>query len=72
VFDVPADSPWRREDGDVNRKRAQAPVRVAALGATVGPPLWEALEVLGRTDTVARLNAAADRLAGELAGSPSA
>jgi glutamyl-tRNA synthetase len=72
VFDLPADSPWRRDDGDVNRKKAQAPVRVAALGAAVGPPLWESLEVLGRTDTVARLASAAERLAGELAGSPTA
>jgi len=66
VFDVPTESPMRREDGDVNRKRAQAPVRVAALGASVGPPLWESLEVLGRATTVARLGAAADRLAAEL------
>jgi glutamyl-tRNA synthetase len=70
VFEVPADSPWRREDGDVNRKRAQSPIRVAALGASVGPPLWEALEVLGQDRTTTRLVAAADRLAGELAGAP--
>jgi glutamyl-tRNA synthetase len=71
VFDLAADSPWRRDDGEVNRKRAQAPVRVAALGAAVGPPLWEALEVLGRSTTTARLAAAAERLAAELADAPS-
>ena len=65
VFDVP-DGPLRRDDGDVNRKRAQAPIRVAALGASVGPPLWESLEVLGRTTTVDRLGAAATRLADSL------
>lgn len=69
VFGVPADSVLRREDGDVNRKRAQAPIRVAALGAAVGPPLWESLEVLGRERTVERIVAAAQRLSTEL-GAP--
>jgi glutamyl-tRNA synthetase len=72
VFDLAPDSPWRRDDGEVNRKRAQAPVRVAALGAAVGPPLWEALEVLGCEATVARLRTAADRLDAELAGAATA
>ena len=66
VFDVDAASGLVRPDGDVHRKRAQAPIRVAALGAAVGPPLWEALEVLGPEATVVRLTAAADRLAAEL------
>ena len=48
VFAVDADSGLLRDDGEPNRKRAQAPVRVAVLGASVGPPLWESLEVLGR------------------------
>ncbi|GAB7184691.1 glutamate--tRNA ligase [Kitasatospora sp. Ki12] len=43
--------------------RAQAPVRVAVTGRTVGLPLFESLEVLGRERTLARLDAAADRLA---------
>jgi glutamyl-tRNA synthetase len=42
--------------------KAQAPVRVAVTGRTVGLPLFESLEVLGRERTVARLRAAIDRL----------
>jgi glutamyl-tRNA synthetase len=38
--------------------KAQAPVRVAALGRTVGLPLFESLEVLGRDETLRRLDAA--------------
>ncbi|HLG00100.1 MAG TPA: glutamate--tRNA ligase [Acidimicrobiia bacterium] len=42
--------------------KAQAPVRVAVTGKSVGPPLFESLEVLGRDATVARLRAARSRL----------
>ena len=35
--------------------KAQAPIRVAVTGRTVGPPLFEALEVLGRDEVVRRL-----------------
>jgi glutamyl-tRNA synthetase len=42
--------------------KAQAPVRVAVSGRTVGPPLFEALEVLGRDATLRRLRAARARL----------
>lgn len=42
--------------------KAQAPVRVAITGKTVGPPLFEALEVFGRERTLARLSAARHRL----------
>ncbi|HEX2042465.1 MAG TPA: glutamate--tRNA ligase [Acidimicrobiales bacterium] len=45
--------------------RAQAPVRVAVTGRTVGPPLFESLNVLGRERTLERLRAARDRLAME-------
>jgi glutamyl-tRNA synthetase len=41
--------------------KAQAPVRVAVTGRTVGPPLFEALELLGRDKTMARMRAAAER-----------
>ncbi|GGJ84096.1 glutamate--tRNA ligase [Pilimelia anulata] len=44
--------------------KAQAPVRVAVTGRTVGLPLFESLEVLGRERTLARLRAAHARLAG--------
>ena len=41
--------------------RAQAPVRVAVTGRTVGLPLFESLEVLGRERTLARLRDASLR-----------
>jgi glutamyl-tRNA synthetase len=42
--------------------KAQAPVRVAVTGRTVGLPLFESLAVLGRERTLRRLRAALDRL----------
>lgn len=42
--------------------KAQAPVRVAVTGRTVGLPLFESLEVLGRERTLRRLQAALARL----------
>jgi glutamyl-tRNA synthetase len=44
--------------------KAQAPVRVAVTGRSVGPPLMESLEVMGRDETLRRLCAALDRLEG--------
>jgi glutamyl-tRNA synthetase len=44
--------------------KAQAPVRVATTGRTVGLPLFESLAVLGRERTLYRLRAAHARLAG--------
>jgi glutamyl-tRNA synthetase len=41
--------------------KSQAPVRLAVTGRTVGPPLFESLELLGRRRTLARLAAARDR-----------
>ena len=43
--------------------KAQAPVRVAVTGRTVGPPLFESLEVLGRVEVGRRLEAALGRAA---------
>jgi glutamyl-tRNA synthetase len=50
----------------VGRKlgKAQAPIRVAITGRRVGPPLFEALEVLGPDPTIVRLR---DALAGATA-----
>lgn len=45
--------------------KAQAPVRVAVMGRTVGLPLFESLEVLGRDRVLTRLDAALGRLAAE-------
>jgi glutamyl-tRNA synthetase len=44
--------------------KAQAPVRVAVTGRTVGLPLFESLEVLGRERTLARVDAALAKLTG--------
>jgi glutamyl-tRNA synthetase len=41
----------------------QAPIRVALTGRTVGPPLFEAMVVLGREKTLERLRAARAALA---------
>jgi glutamyl-tRNA synthetase len=43
--------------------KAQAPVRVAVTGRTVGLPLFESLQVLGRERTLARIEAALAKLA---------
>jgi len=43
--------------------KAQAPVRAAVSGRTVGPPLFEALEVLGRDETLRRMRNAEAALA---------
>jgi glutamyl-tRNA synthetase len=43
--------------------KAQAPVRVAVTGRTVGLPLFESLQVLGREKTLARIDAAIAKLA---------
>ncbi|MFB8762759.1 glutamate--tRNA ligase [Nocardiopsis alba] len=45
--------------------KAQAPVRVAVTGRTVGLPLFESLELLGRERVQARLGAALERLRAE-------
>ena len=42
--------------------KAQAPVRVAVTGRTIGPPLFEALELLGRDVVLERVDAAVRRL----------
>lgn len=43
--------------------KAQAPIRLAVTGRSVGPPLFESLEAMGREPTLARLRAALARLA---------
>lgn len=49
-------------EGQPQLSKAQAPIRVATTGRSVGPPLFESLEVLGRDRTLARLRAARARL----------
>nr|WP_158709377.1 MULTISPECIES: glutamate--tRNA ligase [unclassified Streptomyces] len=43
--------------------KAQAPVRVAVTGRTVGLPLFESLQILGKDTTLARIDAALAKLA---------
>ncbi|WP_017235975.1 glutamate--tRNA ligase [Streptomyces sp. SS] len=43
--------------------KAQAPVRVAVTGRTVGLPLFESLEILGKERTLTRIDAALAKLA---------
>jgi glutamyl-tRNA synthetase len=50
------------EELGLSLRKAQAPVRVAVTGRSVGPPLFESLEVLGRERSQARLRAARARL----------
>jgi glutamyl-tRNA synthetase len=44
--------------------KAQAPVRVAVTGRAVGLPLFESLVVLGRTETLRRIDSARERVTG--------
>jgi glutamyl-tRNA synthetase len=50
------------EQHDLKLGKAQAPIRVAVTGNTVGPPLFESLAVLGRDVTLDRLRTARERL----------
>ena len=40
---------------EIKLGKAQAPVQVAVTGSSVGPPLFESIEVLGRDETLRRL-----------------
>jgi glutamyl-tRNA synthetase len=52
------------EDAGVTQLgKAQAPIRLAVTGRSVGPPLWESLALLGKDRTLSRLRDAARRLA---------
>ncbi|MFG2227035.1 glutamate--tRNA ligase [Streptomyces sp. NPDC048644] len=52
------------EEHGLKLGKAQAPVRVAVTGRTVGLPLFESLEILGKERTVQRIDAALAKLAG--------
>ncbi|MFG3509961.1 glutamate--tRNA ligase [Streptomyces sp. NPDC047821] len=51
------------EEHGLKLGKAQAPVRVAVTGRTVGLPLFESLEILGKDRTLARIDAALAKLA---------
>jgi glutamyl-tRNA synthetase len=53
------------EEHGLKLGKAQAPVRVAVTGRTVGLPLFESLETLGRDRTLARIDAALAKLAAQ-------
>jgi len=72
IRDQFASAPWNSESLkavvenvgaaiDVKLGKLQAPLRVAATGRSVGPPLFESLEVLGREETLRRIDAALAR-----------
>ncbi|MET0325216.1 MAG: glutamate--tRNA ligase [Ilumatobacteraceae bacterium] len=67
--DVEWDGPALKDDVErigaaagVNRSKSQAPVRVAVTGRSIGPPLYDSLELLGRDETLRRLRAARQRV----------
>ncbi|HXA11645.1 MAG TPA: glutamate--tRNA ligase [Mycobacterium sp.] len=49
-------------------RKAFGPIRVAATGSSVSPPLFESLELLGRDRSLNRLQQARNRVAGARAG----
>jgi glutamyl-tRNA synthetase len=50
------------EEHGLKLGKAQAPVRVAVTGRTIGLPLFESLEILGREETLSRIDAALAKL----------
>ncbi len=46
------------EELEANRRKFQAPVRVAITGRSVGPPLFESMVVMGRDEVLRRLRSA--------------
>ena len=62
VEQVGIEAGFVNDEGHLQLGKAQAPVRIATTGQSVGPPLFEALEVLGRDRTLERLRSARRRL----------
>lgn len=50
------------EELGANRRKFQAPIRVALTGRRVGPPLFESMALLGRAEVLSRLRSARQRL----------
>ncbi len=48
---------------ELKPRKAFGPIRVAATGASVSPPLFESLELLGRDRSLSRLRAGRDHAA---------
>lgn len=51
------------DDLELKPRKAFGPVRVAVTGASVSPPLFESLELLGRDRSLARLRAGREHAA---------
>jgi glutamyl-tRNA synthetase len=51
------------DDLELKPRKAFGPIRVAATGTTISPPLFESLELLGRDRSLRRLQAARDEAA---------
>jgi glutamyl-tRNA synthetase len=74
IIDSYTEAPWTRDELharfmalaerlDVSPRKIDAPLRVAVTGRTVGLPLFDVLEYLGRDETLRRLRAGRARLA---------
>ncbi len=50
------------EELELKPRKAFGPLRVAITGATISPPLFESMELLGRERSMTRLRAARDRV----------
>jgi glutamyl-tRNA synthetase len=50
------------EANELKLGKTQAPIRVAITGRTVGPPLFESIEVLGREESLRRIQATIVRI----------
>ena len=60
---VPREEALDLLDGlELKPRKAFGPIRVAVTGATVSPPLFESMELLGRDRSLARLQAARNGL----------
>jgi glutamyl-tRNA synthetase len=53
------------ENLELKPRKAFGPIRVAVTGASVSPPLFESMELLGRDRSIARLRAGRDHAAAE-------
>jgi glutamyl-tRNA synthetase len=50
------------EEAELSASKGLQPIRVAVTGSSVSPPLFESIELLGRDETLARLDGAMGRL----------
>ena len=53
------------EEHDAKPKQVFQPLRVAITGSTVSPGIFESLSVLGRDETIARVERALERMPGD-------